>query len=58
LPTGAIVGMGARVLIGSQIGESLVLCLAVIAATILAGGLIVVVGWVERVAKRRMGAPA
>lgn len=58
LPTGAIEGLGARMLIGSQFGEPLIMWAALFAATILAGGLIVVVGWVERVAKRRMGAPA
>ncbi len=58
LPTGAIEGLGARMLIGSQFGEPLIMWAALFAATILAGGLIVVVGWVERKAKRRMGAPA
>ena len=58
LPTGAIEGLGARMLIGSQFGEPLIMWAALFAAAFLAGGLIVLVGWVERVAKRRMGAPA
>lgn len=58
LPTGAIEGLGARMLIGSQFGEPLIMWSALFAAAILAGMLIVGVGIVERVARRKMGVPA
>jgi len=57
LPTGAIEGLGARMLIGSQFGEPLIMWAALFAAAILAGGLILLVGQVERLARARMGAP-
>jgi NitT/TauT family transport system permease protein len=58
LPTGAIEGLGARMLIGSQFGEPLIMWASLFAAAILAGGLIVVVGIVERLANARMGVRA
>lgn len=58
LPTGAIEGLGARMLIGSQFGEPLIMWAALFAAAILAGLLILTVGLVERLARRRMGVPA
>lgn len=58
LPTGAIEGLGARMLIGSQFGEPLIMWASLFAAAILAGLLIVAVGVVERIARRRMGVPA
>lgn len=58
LPTGAIEGLGARMLIGSQFGEPLIMWSALFAAAILAGLLILVVGAVEGFARRRMGVPA
>lgn len=58
LPTGAIEGLGARMLIGSQFGEPLIMWSALFAAAILAGGLIVAVGVIERLANARMGARA
>ncbi len=57
LPTGAIEGLGARMLIGSQFGEPLIMWAALFAAAILAGALIVLVGVLERVARARMGSP-
>jgi NitT/TauT family transport system permease protein len=57
LPTGAIEGLGARMLIGSQFGEPLIMWASLFAAAILAGLLIVTVGFVERFARARMGAP-
>jgi NitT/TauT family transport system permease protein len=57
LPTGAIEGLGARMLIGSQFGEPLIMWAALFAAAILAGMLIVAVGFVERFARARMGVP-
>jgi NitT/TauT family transport system permease protein len=58
LPTGAIEGLGARMLIGSQFGEPLIMWSALFAAAILAGLLILVVGAIEQAARRRMGVPA
>lgn len=58
LPTGAIEGLGARMLIGSQFGEPLIMWSALFAAAILAGGLILIVGQLERFAKARMGGAA
>jgi NitT/TauT family transport system permease protein len=55
LPTGAIEGLGARMLIGSQFGEPLIMWAALFAAAALAGGLILAVGLVERIAGARMG---
>jgi len=58
LPTGAIEGLGARMLIGSQFGQPLIMWSALFAAAILAGGLILAVGAIERLANARMGAGA
>jgi NitT/TauT family transport system permease protein len=58
LPTGAVEGLGARMLIGSQFGEPLIMWAALMAAAVLAGGLILIVGTVERWLRRRMGALA
>jgi NitT/TauT family transport system permease protein len=55
LPTGAVEGLGARMLVASQFGQPLLMWASLFAAAILAGGLILVVGGVERVAVRRMG---
>lgn len=55
LPTGAVEGLGARMLIGSQFGEPLITWAALFGAAILAGILILVVGQVEALARRRMG---
>ena len=56
LPTGATSGLGARMLIGSQFGQPLQMWSALFAAAILAGVLIFVVGQIQRLAERRMGA--
>ena len=58
LPTGAVEGLGARMLIGSQFGEPLIMWAALFATAILAGGLILIVGGIERFAGRKMGARA
>ena len=58
LPTGAIEGLGARMLIGSQFGEPLIMWAALFAAAMLAGVLIVAVGLIERLAQARMGVRA
>ncbi len=56
LPTGAIAGLGARMLIGSQFGEPMIMWAALFAAAILAALLIWVVSAIEQVAVRMMGA--
>jgi NitT/TauT family transport system permease protein len=55
LPSGATEGLGARMLVGSQFGRPLDMWAALFGAAILAGGLIVIVGALERFAKGRMG---
>lgn len=56
LPSGAVSGLGARMLVGSQFGRPLDMWSALFAAALLAGMLILILAWVERVARRRMGA--
>lgn len=56
LPTGAVEGLGARMLVASQFGQPLLMWASLFAATILAGVLIVVLGLVQRGADRLMGA--
>ncbi|HMO07495.1 MAG TPA: ABC transporter permease [Paracoccaceae bacterium] len=55
LPTGAVEGLGARMLVASQFGQPLLAWAALFAAAILAGMLIVAVGAMQRAADRRMG---
>jgi len=55
LPTGAVRGLGARMLIGSQFGEPIISWSALIAASILAAGLVIIVGWAQKLALHRMG---
>ncbi len=56
LPTGAISGLGARILIGDQFGTPLAIWAALFAAAILAGVLVTLLGWLQAVTLRRMGA--
>ena len=58
LPTGAIEGLGARMLIGSQFGSPIIVWAALFAAAILAGVLILGVRVLESVVVRRMGVGA
>jgi NitT/TauT family transport system permease protein len=58
LPTGAVEGLGARMLVASQFGQPLLMWAALFAAALVAGLLILAVGAIERVAARRMGARA
>ena len=58
LPTGAISGLGARILIGDQFGTPLAIWSALFAAAILAGVLVTVLDLVQRVALGRMGGRA
>ncbi len=55
LPTGAISGLGARILIGDQFGTPLAIWSALFAAAILAGVLVTLLDLVQRFAVSRMG---
>ncbi|MCB1332407.1 MAG: ABC transporter permease subunit [Roseivivax sp.] len=55
LPTGAISGLGARILIGDQFGTPLAIWAALFAAAILAGGLVTLLDLLQRMTLRRMG---
>ncbi|SFJ04009.1 ABC transporter permease [Celeribacter neptunius] len=55
LSTSAIAGLGARMLIGSQFGEPMIMWAALFAAAILAAILIFLVGTFERIARQLMG---
>jgi NitT/TauT family transport system permease protein len=58
LPTGAISGLGARILIGDQFGTPLAIWSALFAAAILAGTLVTLLDLLQRVTLRRMGMQA
>ena len=55
LPTGAISGLGARILIGDQFGTPLAIWSALFAAAILAGVLVTLLDLTQRITLRRMG---
>ncbi|OSQ51012.1 ABC transporter permease [Marivita geojedonensis] len=55
LPTGAISGLGARILIGDQFGTPLAIWAALFAAAILAGVLVTLLDVMQRVTLKRMG---
>lgn len=55
LPTGAISGLGARILIGDQFGTPLAIWAALLAAALLAGALVTLVGGAQTLFQRRMG---
>ena len=57
LPTGAISGLGARILIGDQFGTPLAIWSALFAAAILAGFLVTILDLFQRMALKRMGMP-
>ncbi|HMR32815.1 MAG TPA: ABC transporter permease [Geminicoccaceae bacterium] len=56
LPTGAQAGLGARLLTGSYYGQTIQIWAALVMASILAAGLVGLVGLVQRLVSRRMGA--
>lgn len=58
LPTGAISGLGARILIGDQFGTPLAIWAALFAAAILAGVLVTLLDLMQRVTLKRMGMQA
>lgn len=55
LPTGAVRGLGARLLAGSYYGQTIQIWSALITAAILAASLVMVVGLVERFTLKQMG---
>lgn len=56
LPTGAVAGLGARLLSGSYYGQTIQIWAALFAAAFLAGLLVLLVGWSERLVLHLMGA--
>ena len=56
LPTGAVAGLGARLLSGSYYGQTIQIWAALFAAAFLAGMLVLIVGWLEHLVMRLMGA--
>ncbi|MCV2865259.1 ABC transporter permease [Defluviimonas sp. WL0075] len=55
LPAGATAGLGARLLSGSYYGQTIQIWAALFTAAILAAGLVIVIGVIERAALKRMG---
>jgi NitT/TauT family transport system permease protein len=58
LPTGAVAGLGARLLTGSYYGQTVQIWAALIAAALMAGVLVGIVGLLNRIVLHRMGMPA
>ena len=58
LPTGAVAGLGSRLLSGSYYGQTVQIWAALFAAAIVAASLVAIIGWVERRTLRRMGMAA
>ncbi len=58
LPTGAVSGLGARILIGDQFGTPLAIWAALVAAAVLAGVLVTLLDVAQRITLRRMGMQA
>ncbi|MCB8838448.1 ABC transporter permease [Aurantimonas sp. VKM B-3413] len=56
LPTGAVAGLGARLLAGSYYGQTAIIWAALVAASIMAGLLVGLVGLAERAVLKRTGA--
>lgn len=55
LPTGAVAGLGARLLAGSYFGQTLQIWSALLMAAFLAGTLVALIGVIEKRVLRRMG---
>nr|WP_208997302.1 ABC transporter permease [Roseibium denhamense] len=55
LPTGAVAGLGARLLAGSYYGQTVQIWSALIMAAILAGSLVALIGALEKLTLKRMG---
>ncbi|MEN8741867.1 MAG: ABC transporter permease [Phaeobacter gallaeciensis] len=58
LPTGAVAGLGARLLAGSYYGQTVQIWSALFAAAILAALMVALLGLIERVVLKRMGMSA
>ena len=58
LPTGAVAGLGARLLSGSYYGQTVQIWSALFAAAILAAGMVALIGVIQRATLRRMGMAA
>jgi len=55
LPTGAVAGLGARLLAGSYYGQTIQIWSALFAAAALAASLVMLVGLIDRIVMKRMG---
>lgn len=55
LPTGAVAGLGARLLAGSYYGQTIQIWSALISAAILAATLVALIGFLQNVTLKRMG---
>jgi NitT/TauT family transport system permease protein len=55
MPTGAVAGLGARLLSGSYYGQTVQIWAALFAAALVAAALVAIVGWIERRTLKRMG---
>ena len=55
MPTGAVAGLGARLLSGSYYGQTVQIWAALFMAAMVAAGLVMIVGVVERIMLKRMG---
>ncbi len=55
LPTGAVAGLGARLLAGSYYGQTVQIWSALIGAAVLAGLMVGLIGLIQRITLRRMG---
>jgi NitT/TauT family transport system permease protein len=55
LPTGAVAGLGARLLAGSYYGQTIQIWSALICAAILAASLVAIIGVIEKITLRKMG---
>lgn len=55
LPTGAVAGLGARLLSGSYYGQTVQIWAALFAAAILAASMVAIIGLIQRVTLKRMG---
>jgi len=55
LPTGAVAGLGARLLAGSYYGQTVQIWSALLMAAFLAGSLVALIGLMEKITLKRMG---
>ncbi|MEP1930407.1 MAG: ABC transporter permease [Roseibium sp.] len=55
LPTGAVAGLGARLLAGSYYGQTVQIWSALLMAAFLAGSLVALIGFLEKLTLKRMG---